>query len=187
VIKLLGGMTMTKQELLSILRQRFASNMFRHQDVQWNDVEAKILNNPKAISTLIYMEETKGEPDVIGVDETSKAFQYVDCSAQSPAGRRSYCYDGPARLGRKKFPPLTSAMEEAEKHGLILIDEAIFRKLKTFGDVDTTTSSWLKTPESIRNLGGAIFGNIRYDHVFIYHNGADSYYADRGYRGLLLL
>jgi hypothetical protein len=178
---------MNTQELITNLKNRFSANMIRHKGIEWKDVEARILNNPKAISTLIYMEETKGEPDVIGVDETTKKFQFVDCSKQSPAGRRSYCYDAPARLGRKKFPPLTSAVEEAEKNGLTLIDETIFRKLKTFGDYDTTTSSWLKTPQSIRSLGGAIFGNIRYDAVFIYHNGADSYYADRGYRGLLLV
>ena len=178
---------MDTQELLTILKNRFAANVIRHQGIDWKDVEKQILNNPQAISTLIYMEETKGEPDVIGIDEITKKFQYVDCSKQSPLGRRSYCYDKAARVGRKKFPPLTSAVEEAEKYGLTLIDETIFRKLKTFGDYDTTTSSWLKTPKAIRDLGGAIFGNIRYDHVFIYHNGADSYYGERGYRGLLLL
>lgn len=178
---------MDTQVLISLLKTRFENNMNRHAKMEWKEVEARILKDPKAISALTYMETTSGEPDVIGVDSKTQGFIYADCSIHSPKGRRSMCYDQAARIDRKKFPPLTSAMEQADQHGLEMMDEPMYRLLKTFGTVDITSSSWLKTPNAIRNQGGAIFGNQKYDVVFIYHNGADSYYEDRGFRAVFVL
>jgi hypothetical protein len=154
--------------------------MARHQGVTWSKVEAKLLKNAGALWSLAEMERTGGEPDVVG--ETKGAFLFYDCAAESPKGRRSACYDGQARKERKKHPPKHSAMEMADDMGAELLTEDEYRTLQKLGDFDTRTSSWLATPADIRALGGAIFGDRRYDTVFVYHNGADSYYAARGFR-----
>jgi hypothetical protein len=176
---------MTQEKLLSSLKNRFELNTNRHPKLTWDAVEQRIVNQGKLIASLMYMESTGGEPDIVVFDSSDTNLYFVDCAVQSPKGRRSLCYDQTARLERKKFPPLSSAVEEANQNGLTLLNEEQYRLLQTFGFLDTVSSSWLLTPESIRRLGGAIFGDSRYDRVFVFHNGADSYYADRGFRAML--
>jgi hypothetical protein len=176
---------MTQETLLNTLKSRFELNMNRHPELTWSVIEQKIINQGNMIASLMYMESTGGEPDIVVFDSIDKNLYFVDCALQSPKGRRSLCYDQSARLGRKKFPPLSSAVEEANQNGLTLLNEEQYKKLQSFGFLDSVSSSWLLTPEPIRQLGGAIFGDSRYERVFIFHNGADSYYADRGFRSIL--
>lgn len=174
-----------RTELLKTLKSRFESNMNRHKGIDWSDVEDKLAQDPGKLSSIYQMEETGGEPDVIGVDKKSGEHLFVDCSAESPKGRRSICYDRQALDARKENKPQNNAMEMAANMGIELLTEEQYRQLQKLGKFDTKTSSWLKTPDDIRKLGGAIFGDFRYNTVFIYHNGADSYYAARGFRGML--
>lgn len=177
--------TDTPDDLLATLRQRFEAHTHRHEGIEWAEVRTRLESDADALGTLAEMERTGGEPDVVGRDDASGRFLFVDCAPESPKGRRSVCYDGPARKGRKKHPPKNSAMEMASAMGATLLDEDQYRRLQALGPVDTKTSSWLRTPPDVRNLGGAIFGDYRFGRVFIYHNGADSYYAARGFRCLL--
>lgn len=166
-------------------RKRFEAHMERHPDLTFAQVEAYLNAHPDAYRAYQQMEETAGEPDVI-YDAQENRYLLMDCSTQTPK-RLSICYDKEARLGRKKFPPQTSAMELAEQMGVQLVDLRLYELLQQFGPVDTKTSSWLATPEDIRALGGALFGDYHYGHVFYYHNGADSYYSSRGFRGYIVL
>lgn len=171
-----------REELLETLRARFEAHPDRHPDLEWTGVRARLEASPEKLWSLSEMERTGGEPDVVEVDETTGELVFYDCVAESPSGRRSVCYDGEARTARKKHPPKNSAMEMAASIGASLLTEAEYRRLQGIGPVDTKTSSWLDTPPAIRALGGAIFGDCRYGTVFVYHNGADSYYAARGFR-----
>ena len=171
--------------LLKILKERFDQNMQRHENLSWNEIEKKLQNNAEKLNSLQLMEESGGEPDVVGFDEKSGEFLIFDCSAESPKERRSFCYDKAALEKRKENKPKNNAEEAAKLMGIELLTEEEYHFLQTLGKFDTKTSSWLKTPENIRKLGGAIFGDFRYDTVFIYHNGAESYYASRGFRGVL--
>lgn len=171
-------------ELLSQLRARFLAHPARHADLTWTEVEVCLRAHPVALSALEQMEQSGGEPDVIGRDDAG-ALRFVDCAAESPAGRRSACYDGEARLNRKENAPARSAVEWATEIGARLLTEAEYRHLQTLGAFDQKTSSWLATPQDVRALGGALFGDRRYGRVFTYHNGAQSYYAARGFRVLL--
>lgn len=173
------------QELFVILKARFEKNMERHQGMNWEDVQARLEGKEDKLWSLYEMERTEGEPDVIGMDEATGEYLFVDCSAESPKGRRSVCYDRAALEARKQHKPATSAMDMAAEIGIELLNEKQYRELQKLGKFDTKTSSWLKTPDEIRKLGGAIFGDFRYGQVFVYHNGADSYYGARGFRGLL--
>lgn len=173
------------EELLAILEKRFLNNMNRHADLKWEDVQKKLKENPNKIWSLNEMEGSEGEPDVIGYDEKTKEFIFCDCAAESPKPRRSVCYDDEALESRKENKPKDSAVSLAEKMGIKLLDENEYRELQKLGSFDTKTSSWLLTPQEIRKLGGAIFGDCRFNHVFVYHNGAESYYAGRGFRGIL--
>ena len=170
-----------RQELLSVLKARFEKNMNRHEGLEWVKVQAKMESNPEKMWSLNEMERTGGEPDVVGHDKTTGEFIFYDCSAESPIGRRSLCYDGEALEARKKHKPENSAMNMAAAMGLELLTEEQYRELQKFGNFDTKTSSWVKTPADIRGLGGAIFADYRYGHVFVYHNSAESYYAARGF------
>lgn len=172
-----------REELLNVLKTRFEKNMKRHKGIVWEKVQAKL--NEKKLWSLNEMEKTEGEPDVIGHDKKTGEYVFADCSAESPKGRRSFCYDRAALDSRKENKPKNNVMEMAENMGIELLNEEQYHDLQKLGDFDTKTSSWLKTPAEIRKLGGAIFGDFRYDQVFIYHNGAESYYAARGFRGLL--
>jgi len=172
-------------ELLDTLKIRFEKNMNRHKGLEWAKVKAKLDKDPVKLWTLNEMERTGGEPDVVGYDKKSGEYIYYDCSEESPNGRRSLCYDREAWEKRKEHKPKGTAMGMAEEMGIELLTEEEYRNLQTLGDFDNKTSSWLKTPEKIRNLGGAIFGDFRFETVFIYHNGAESYYAGRGFRGLV--
>jgi len=174
-----------RNELLSILHKRFEKNMHRHKGVEWADVQNMLEANPKKLWSLSEMEDTGGEPDIVQLGDEKGEFVFCDCSAESPKGRRSLCYDRAAWEARKEHKPASNAMETAAGMGIELLDEAHYRALQKFGPVDQKTSSWIKTPDNIRNLGGAIFGDYRYGTVFIYHNGAEAYYAARGFRGLL--
>ncbi|WP_157429227.1 DUF4256 domain-containing protein [Aequorivita sublithincola] len=173
------------ENLFKILKTRFEKNKNRHEGLEWPKVQAKLEANPKKLWSLDIMEETGGEPDVVGFDEKTKEFIFYDCSAESPKERRSFCYDNEALVARKKFKPANSAVGLATEMGIEILTEEEYRKLHTLGKFDTKTSSWLKTPENIRKLGGAIFGDFRFDTIFIYHNGAESYYGGRGFRGVL--
>ena len=173
------------QEFLKVLQSRFEKNKQRHTDVDWKTVETKLKANPKKLEILDAMEETGGEPDVVGMDQATGEILFYDCSAESPNGRRSLCYDRAAWEARKEHKPKDNALDVAKAIGINLLTEDEYRYLQTLGNFDTKTSSWLKTPERIRNLDGAIFGDYRYDTVFIYHNGVQSYYAARGFRGVL--
>ena len=176
--------TKDKQALLKTLNKRFDDHMYRHEGVTWESVLAKLENNDKALTALHVMELTKGEPDVIK-KETSGELLFFDCSKESPKGRRKVCYDDAALKARKKFPPEASALKMAEEMRVELLDEQQYRYLQQLEECDTKTSSWIKTPEDIRELGGALFCDRRYDTVFVYHNGAESYYSSRGFRGCL--
>jgi len=174
-----------REELLENLKTRFEKNTKRHKDLQWIKIQAKLESNAAKLWSLNEMEKTGGEPDVMGFDKKTGEYIFYDCSAESPKGRRSLCYDREALESRKEFKPRDTAMDMAEAMGIEILTEEQYRKLQELGEFDTKTSSWLKTPPEIRKLGGAIFADRRYNHVFIYHNGADSYYAVRGFRSLL--
>ena len=173
------------EELLKVLKGRFEKNMNRHKDLEWTKVEARLAANPEKLWSLNEMERTGGEPDVVGYDGKTGEVFYYDCSAETPKDRRNLCYDREALNARKEFKPKDSAMDMAAAMGIEILTEEQYRLLQEFGNFDLKTSSWLKTPDAIRKHGGAIFGDRRYDHVFTYHNGADSYYGARGFRGLL--
>jgi hypothetical protein len=173
------------QELLSVLKTRFEKNKNRHKGIDWVKVQAKLEANPEKLWSLDEMEITGGEPDVVGYDKKTDEYIFFDCSAESPKGRRSICYDHEALESRKEHKPGNSAVEMAADMGITLLTEAQYQDLQQLGNFDTKTSSWIVTPAPIRKLGGALFGDRRYDHVFIYHNGAESYYAARGFRGAL--
>lgn len=172
-------------KLLSILNKRFIANMNRHSELDWEKIEIKLSVNPAKIWSLHQMELTGGEPDVVDFDEETKEYIFMDCCTESPKGRRSLCYDRDALNSRKEFKPENTVIDMAFEMGIQLLDEAQYRKLQQLGNFDTKTSSWIKTPDNIRNLGGAVFCDKRYDTVFLYHNGAESYYAARGFRGSL--
>jgi hypothetical protein len=174
-----------REELLRTLKARFEKNMKRHKGFEWNKILGKLEANPGKLWSLNEMESTGGEPDVVGHDKKTGEYIFYDCSAESPQGRRSFCYDHEALASRKEHKPKNSATEMAANIGIELLTEAQYRELQELGDFDTKTSSWVKTPAEIRELGGAIFCDRRYNTVFTYHNGAESYYAARGFRGLL--
>jgi len=173
------------EELLKTLKSRFEKNMNRHKGVEWNKVEAKLKKNSGKLWSLNEMETTGGEPDVVGFDKKSNEYIFYDCAVESPAGRRSLCYDKEALEKRKENKPKDSAVNMATSMGIELLTEEQYRELQKLGEFDLKTSSWLRTPAEIRNLGGAIFCDRRYNKVFTYHNGAESYYAARGFRGVL--
>jgi hypothetical protein len=173
------------QALLRTLKARFDKYATRHNGIEWANVQAKLEAEPEKLWSLNEMESTGGEPDVIGYDRRTGEYLFFDCSPESPNGRRSVCYDREALDARKQNKPKTSAMDMATAMGIQLLTEAQYRELQRLGPFDTRTSSWVYTPAEIRGLGGAIFCDRRYDHVFTYHNGADSYYAARGFRGSL--
>lgn len=172
-------------EFLNILKSRFDKNMNRHQGIEWAKVQSKLEESPEKLWILDSMEVTGGEPDVVGYDQKTGEYIFYDCSEQSPAGRRNVCYDPEALEARKQFKPGDSAMNMAAEMGIEILTEEQYRELQQLGKFDTKTSSWVKTPDNIRKLGGALFCDLRYDTVFVYHNGAESYYAARGFRGLL--
>lgn len=175
------------KELISILRARFEKNKSRHVEMNWTDVESKLISESMAskLWSLNEMEKTGGEPDVISQDQKSGEYIFYDCSAESPKDRRSTCYDQDALESRKEHKPKNSAIGMADAMGIQILSEEEYRYLQRFGNFDTKTSSWIKTPEKIRDLGGAIFADFRYGNVFVYHNGAESYYGSRGFRGSL--
>lgn len=173
------------EELLAALKARFEKNMNRHDSLEWAEVQARLEANPEKLRSLHEMERTDGEPDVVGHDKETGEYIFYDCSAESPKGRRSVCYDREALESRKEHKPANSAMDMAAAMGVELLTEEQYRELQKLGNFDTKTSSWVKTPSGIRKLGGALFCDRRYDTVFLYHNGADSYYAARGFRGSL--
>jgi hypothetical protein len=174
-----------RADLLSALKARFEQNMSRHPSLEWAKVQAKLESNPAKLWSLHEMERTGGEPDVVGHDPQTGEYIFYDCSAESPKGRRNVCYDRQALDARKQFKPEDTALDMASAMGIEILTEEQYRELQKLGNFDTKTSSWLETPSAIRKLGGAIFADRRYDHVFIYHNGADSYYGARGFRGSL--
>jgi hypothetical protein len=174
-----------REELLGVLKARFEKNMNRHKNLEWAKVQANLEANPEKLWSLNEMERTGGEPDVVGHDKTTGEYIFYDCSAESPNGRRNLCYDREALESRKKYKPENCAMDVAAAMGIELLTEEQYRELQKLGNFDTKTSSWVKTPADIRKLGGAIFTDFRYNHVFVYHNGAESYYAARGFRGSL--
>lgn len=176
---------MSDKELLDILKARFEGNLNRHNFLEWDKVQARLKANEQKMRSLKQMEETGGEPDVIDYDGATGECIFCDCSAESPKGRRSLCYDREALDARKENKPANSALDMAASMGIELLSEEQYRKLQELGQFDLKTSSWVKTPDRIRELGGALFCDRRYDHVFVYHNGAESYYASRGFRGLL--
>ncbi|MCE3273109.1 MAG: hypothetical protein K0S57_3506 [Ramlibacter sp.] len=173
------------KDLIDVLETRFAKNMQRHPGVAWAAVQARLEAHPKALKSLGAMEATGGEPDVIGAAAPTGQITFCDCSAESPAGRRSLCYDREALDARKENKPQGSALEMAADLGIAMLTEEQYRALQTLGEFDLKTSSWIQTPPAIRALGGALFCDRRYDQVFVYHNGAQSYYAARGFRGAL--
>lgn len=177
--------TPERQQLLHALQTRFDAHRQRHPGVAWAEVQARLDAQPEALRALLEMECTGGEPDVVLLDDAEGRFTFCDCAAQSPAGRRSLCYDGAALAARKANKPQGSALEMAAAMGIELLSEAQYRQLQRLGEFDTKTSSWLLTPPDVRSRGGALFGDRRFGRVFIYHNGADSYYAARGFRALL--
>ncbi len=171
------------EELLGVLKARFEKNMTRHKGIEWAKVQARLQANADKLRSLAAMEDTGGEPDVIGHDKKTGEYIFYDCSAESPAGRRSLCYDREALDARKENKPKNNALDMAAAIGIELLTEEQYRELQKLGEFDRKTSSWVKTPARIRELGGALFCDRRYDAVFTYHNGADSYYAARGFRG----
>lgn len=173
------------KELLQTLKLRFEKNKIRHTGLKWEDVESRLLSKPEKLGSLFEMERTGGEPDVVDYDAKSGEYLFFDCSPESPSARRSLCYDREALDARKENKPATSAEDLAEEMGLELLSEDQYRFLQTLGEFDLKTSSWISTPLGVRSRGGALFCDRRYDHVFTYHNGADSYYAARGFRGSL--
>jgi len=174
-----------REELLRALKARFEKNMDHHKGLEWDKVQAKLEATTEKLWSLNEMEETGGEPDVVGHDKKTGEYIFYDCSAETPKGRRNVCYDREALESRKKFKPENNAMDMAAAMGIEILTEEQYRELQKLGNFDTKTSSWLITPPAIRKLGGAIFADRRYDHVFVYHNGAPSYYGVRGFRGSL--
>lgn len=174
-----------RDDLLRALQARFEKNMHRHEGVAWAEVRARLEGNPAALRSLRAMEETGGEPDVVGQGTEPGRFTFCDCSKESPTGRRSVCYDRKALDSRKEHKPQSSAVEMAGAMGVELLTEERYRELQQLGEFDTKTSSWVETPAEVRSLGGALFCDRRYGKVFVYHNGAESYYAARGFRGSL--
>jgi len=174
-----------REELLRALKARFGKNMNRHKGLEWAKVKAKLEASAEQLWSLNEMERTGGEPDVIGFDKKTREYIFFDCSAESPNGRRSVCYDGEALESRKEHKPKNNAIDMAAAMGIELLTEEQYRELQELGDFDTKTSSWVHTPADIRELGGALFCDRRYNHVFVYHNGAESYYAARAFRGSL--
>ena len=173
------------EELFKVLKDRFEKNMNRHEGLEWTKVQAKLEANTEKLWSLNEMEKTGGEPDVVGLDKKTGEYIFYDCSEESPEGRRSLCYDHEALESRKKNIPENNVMDMATAMGIDLLTEEEYRNLQEFGKYDTKTSSWIITPSDIRKLGGAIFADFRYGNVFVYHNGAESYYAARGFRGSL--
>lgn len=174
-----------QQELLNTVKARFDKNTNRHKEIEWSKVQAKLLANPEKLWSLNEMERTSGEPDVVGYDKKTGEYIFYDCSDESPKDRRSLCYDKAALESRKEHKPKDSAINVAASMGIELLTEEQYRELQLLGNFDTKTSSWVKTPANIRKLGGAVFCDRRYNTVFLYHNGADSYYAARAFRGVL--
>jgi hypothetical protein len=174
-------------ELLNVLKARFEKNMDRHENLEWAEVQAKLEADDEKLWSLNEMERTGGEPDVIGYNKKKDAYMFCDCSAESPKGRRSVCYDREALESRKKHKPENSAIDMAASMGIELLTEEQYRALQKLEHFDKKTSSWVQTPEDIRKLGGALFCDYRFGHVFLYHNGAESYYAARGFRGCLMV
>ena len=174
-----------REELLKALKARFEKNMNRHKGIEWAEVQARLDANAEKLWSLSEMERTGGEPDVIGRDQRTDEYIFCDCAAESPAGRRSVCYDREGLESRKENRPANTAVDMAAAMGIELLAEEQYRELQKLGEFDTKTSSWVQTPPDIRKLGGALFCDRRYGHVFVYHNGAPSYYAARGFRGLL--
>lgn len=174
-----------RKELLSTLKARFEKNMNRHKGLEWSKVQAKLEADAKKLWSLNEMERTGGEPDVVGYDKKAGEYIFYDCSAETPKGRRSVCYDPEALESRKEHKPANSAVGMSNEMGIELLTEEQYRDLQKLGEFDLKTSSWLKTPSDIRKLGGALYCDRRYNHVFLYHNGAESYYAVRGFRGWL--
>ncbi len=172
-------------ELIKVLKSRFEENMNRHKAIEWTKVQAKLKANAHKLWSLNEMEKSGGEPDVVGYDKKSDEYSFVDCSAESPSERRSLCYDQEALQSRKENRPDGSAIDMAEAMGIEVLTEEQYRELQALGKFDSKTSSWVQTPVEIRKLGGALFCDRRYNHVFVYHNGAQSYYAARGFRGAL--
>ncbi|MCW3465967.1 DUF4256 domain-containing protein [Chitinophaga nivalis] len=170
------------QALLNVLKTRFEKNTQRHKGLSWDPVQARLEANPAKLWSLDEMELTGGEPDVVGYDKSTGEYIFYDCATESPKGRRSVCYDHEALASRKEHKPENSAVEMAADMGVELLSEAQYRELQQLGNFDLKTSSWIITPPAIRKLGGALFSDRRYDHVFVYHNGAESYYAARGFR-----
>ena len=174
-----------REELFNTLKTRFEKNIKRHAGLEWAKVQARLEADPEKLWSLSKMEQSGGEPDVVGQNEKTGAFIFYDCAAETPKERRSLCYDREARDSRKEFKPKDCAVDMAAAMGIEILTEEQYRQLQTLGSFDAKTSSWLATPADIRKLGGAIFGDRRYEHVFVYHNGADSYYGVRGFRGWL--
>ena len=174
-----------QKQLIAVLKSRFEKNTNRHKGLDWSKVEARLEDNAEKLWSLNEMERTGGEPDVVGFDKKTGEFIFYDCSAESPKDRRSYCYDREALNARKEHKPANSVIDAATAMGVELLTEEQYKELQTLGKFDSKTSSWVKTPPEIRKHGGAIFCDFRYNHVFTYHNGADSYYAARGFRGSL--
>jgi len=174
-----------RSELLETLKLRFALNMKRHKDLKWVIIKKRLIVETKKLWSLYEMERKSGEPDIIGYDKNSGEYLFYDCSAESPNGRRNLCYDHEAQESRKKYKPENNAMDMASAMGIDILSVKQYRELQKLGKFDTKTSSWVKTPPKIRRLGGALFCDRRYDTVFVYHHGAETYYAARGFRGLL--
>lgn len=172
-------------QLLNVLKERFKNNMHRHPNIEWGRVEVKLVNHPDKLWSLNEMENSGGEVDVVEYNKEEDVFIFYDCSKESPTGRRSFCYDRQALDSRKANKPSDSVMDQVERMKIKLLNEDEYRKLQELEAFDLKTSSWIETPSEVRQLGGALFGDCRYDRVFVYHNGADSYYAARGFRGLL--
>jgi hypothetical protein len=177
--------TKQAEELLSILKTRFEKNMNRHKDLEWAKVQSKLKDNTEKLWSLNEMERTGGEPDIVAHDKKTGEYIFYDCSSESPKDRRSLCYDREALESRKEYKPKNNAMDMAAVMGIEILTEEQYRELQQLGNFDMKTSSWIKTPAAIRKLGGALFCDRRYDHVFVYHNGAESYYAGRAFRGWL--
>ena len=176
-----------REELLKTLKTRFDQNMSRHEGIKWADVQAKLEANVDQFWSINEMETTGGEPDVVGHDKNKNEYIFYDCSGESPEGRRNVCYDRAALESRKKFKPQNNAIEMAAAMGIEILTVDQYRELQKMGKFDTKTSSWVKTPDNIRKLGGALFCDRRYDTVFVYHNGAESYYSVRGFRGSITI
>lgn len=174
-----------QDDLIKTLKLRFEKNKIRHEGLEWDDVFSNLKTSPEKLWSLNEMEQTGGEPDVVGYDKKTGEFFFYDCSPESPSGRRSFCYDKEALEARKEHKPKNNAIGMATSIGIEVLSEAEYRYLQTLGKFDTKTSSWLKTPSNIRKLGGAIFADFRFETVFVYHNGVQSYYAGRGFRGSL--